>query len=168
MKVNFLQICLWSGNLPSIFSPLPLESPPPPPLFPGRNCPQEPNFDVSTGHWMDCNKTSEDVNQPSLFGFLTFSLCGSVESILNSLSLSKNSSSFWSRSLNSSSLPDNQERMEWPQWNLHCLTDTTYNTHLGEGEALKASWIIIHYRETAHLPLPYATINAYFSLRAKC
>lgn len=48
------------------------------------------------------------------------------------------------------------------------LTDTTYNAHLGEGEALKASWIIIHYRETAHLPLPYATINAYFSLRAKC
>ena len=48
------------------------------------------------------------------------------------------------------------------------LTDTTYNAHLGEGEALKASWIIIRYRETAHLPLPYATINDYFSLRAKC
>ena len=153
---------------PPLFPPPPKTPPPPPPHFPGRNCPQEPNFDVSTGHWMDWNKTSEDVNQPSLFGFLTFSLCGSVESILNSLSLSKNSSSFWSRSLNSSSLPENQERMEWPQWNLHCLTDTTYNAHLGEGEALKASWIIIRYRETAHLPLPYATINAYFSLRAKC
>jgi len=74
------------------------------------------------GHWMDWNKTSEDVNQPSLFGFLTFSLCGSVESILNSLSLSKNSSSFWSRSLNSSSLPENHKTMEWPQWNLHLQT----------------------------------------------
>ena len=61
---------------------------------------------------MDWNKTSEGVNQPSLFGVLTFSLCGFMESILNSLSLSKNSSSFWSRSLNSSSLPKNQKWME--------------------------------------------------------
>ena len=29
-------------------------------------------------------------------------------------------------------------------------------------------WIIIRFQETAHLPLPYANINTYFSLRAKC
>ena len=29
-------------------------------------------------------------------------------------------------------------------------------------------WIIIRFQETTHLPLPYANINTYFSLRAKC
>ena len=153
--MNFLQICLWSGSLPSFFSPLP-PGPPSPAEIALRLANSkfhQLNFDVSTGHWMDWNKTSEDVNQPSLFGFLTFSLCGSVESILNSLSLSKNSSSFWSRSLNSSSLPekpreDGMTTMKPP------LTDTTYDAHLGEGEALKGSWIIIRYWETAHLPIP--------------
>ena len=29
-------------------------------------------------------------------------------------------------------------------------------------------WIIIPFWETAHLPLPSANINTYFSLRAKC
>ena len=122
-KINFLQICFWSGSLPSFFFP-------PVPRFPlaeialrlANSKFHQLNFDVSTGQWMYWNKTSEDVNQPSLFGFLTFSLCGSVESILNSLSLSKNSSSFWSRSLNSSSLPENQKRMEWLQWDLHLQT----------------------------------------------
>ena len=30
----------------------------------------------------------------------------------------------------------------------------------------KGNGIIIHFWETAHLPLPYANINTYFSLRA--
>ena len=134
-KINFLQICLWSGSLPSFFFPPVPRSPLAEIALRLANSKfHQLNFDVSTGQWMDWNKTSEDVNQPSLFGFLTFSFCGSVESILNSLSLSKNSSSFWSRSLNSSSLPENQERMEWPQWNLHIQTPLlSYNAHPGEG-----------------------------------
>ena len=32
----------------------------------------------------------------------------------------------------------------------------------------KGNGIIIHFWETAHLPLPYANINTYFSLRANC
>ena len=37
-----------------------------------------------------------------------------------------------------------------------CLTST------------KGNGIVIHFWETAHLPLPYTNINTYFSLRAKC
>ena len=36
------------------------------------------------------------------------------------------------------------------------------------GNSVKPYWIIIRFLETAHLPLPQANINTYFSLRAKC
>ena len=162
--MNFLQICLWSGSLSYFFFPPAPRSPRAEIALRLANSKFHQLILMFPGHWMDWNKTLQDVSQPSLFGFLTFSLCGSVESILNSLSLSKNSSSFWSRSLNSSSLPENQERMEWPQWNLHLqFTDTTYNAHLGkgEGEALKGSLYISGRLPTYPFPMQPLTLTSH-------